>query len=187
MDELISLLLRALSDEWQAALQYQIHASQLRGLYRDPIADHLKEHADDEIGHAERLTIHLYSRGVDPIVQMPQVDLSTDVVEMLSADLQDEVDAIDLYTQIVAMCEGDEGLTDTRMLIEDILVDEVEHQDDAAALLRGKVGSREEAIGAGARMAAAEALIRTAEVYDDRDMVEEADDATRVAEGLLSR
>ena len=116
---------------------------------------------------------------------MPNFTTPTDVVAMLSADLQDEVNAIDLYTQIVSMCEGNEALMDTKMLIEDILVDEVEHQDDDASFLRAKVSSREEALNGEQRMAAAAALIRTAEVFDDRDMIEEADDATRVARQLL--
>ena len=46
MEELVRLLIEAPNEEWKAALQYQIHASQLRGIFRDPIADHMKDHAD---------------------------------------------------------------------------------------------------------------------------------------------
>ena len=183
MDELIQLLIKALSDEYQAALQYIVHANQLRGLYRDPIADHLKEHADDEIAHADRLTIHLYSHGVDVTVEMPQFSIPSDTVGMLSQDLQDEGEAIDIYSQIVALCEDNEALMDTKMLIEDILVDEVEHQDEVAALLRAKASGG--GLTGGQRQAAASALLRTAEVLDDREMVDEADKAVRLAGELL--
>jgi bacterioferritin len=124
-NDLITLLSKALSDEWKAHLQYVIHASRMRGLAKDSIAEHLDEHADDEKNHAERLTKHFYSHGLPIDINIENFNPGNDIIEMINMDLEDEVKAIDLYTQIVRLCEDIPELTDTRMLIEDILVDEL--------------------------------------------------------------
>jgi rubrerythrin len=66
---------------------------------------------------------------------------------MIAQDLDLEVQAIDLYSQILDVIGESRDLADTKVLIESILTDEVSHQDELAALLRTKVGSRAEAIG----------------------------------------
>ena len=163
MEELVSLLIEALNDEWKAYLQYQIHASQLRGLHRDNISDFLKGHADDEYDHAERLTIHFYSRGIPVNISIPPIEVSSDTKEMLKQDLEGEIQAIDRYSMIVEMLGDDPSLADTRTLIEDIMLSEVEHQDETAALLRSRISSREQAIGtAGSDLAIADQSDRIA-------------------------
>jgi bacterioferritin len=165
MEELIALLIEALNDEWHAALQYMIQSSMVRGLLRDPIADHLKEHGDDEVGHAEKLAIHLYSRGIPVNIEVPPVSVPEKIPEMIQQDLNDEVKAIDRYACIIEMVEGNPQLADTRILIEDLLLDEIGHQDEAAAYLRAKIASREEAVGAaGADLAIADQSDRLASI-----------------------
>ena len=197
MEELIQLLMEALNDEWKAALQYQIHASQLRGIFRDPIAEHMKDHADDEAGHAEQLTVHLFGKGLDLAISVPQVDISSNPIEMISQDLEGEVMAIDRYARILEIIGDDPNFTDTRVLIEAITTDEVSHQDEFAALLRAKVGPRAEAIGGvGGEVTAAIAqqFLRIANQSDglaDRfgtggvTMLKRADTYTKAAELMI--
>ena len=147
MDELIALLIEALNDEWKANFQYEIHASQIKGLHRDGKAEFLKEHADDERDHAERLTIHFFSRGIPVNLSIPPIEVAPDLIKMLQQDLDGEVEAIDRYARIVEMLGDDPALADTRTLIEDIMLDEVEHQDETAVLLKATISSRQEAIG----------------------------------------
>jgi bacterioferritin len=134
MQELVPLLMRALNEEWKAVLQYEIHASQLRGIFREGVGEHMKEHADDEERHAEELTAHLFGKGLDVSVTVPEVSTSMNHLEMIAQDLQLEVEAIDLYSQILDLIGDDPELTDTRVLIESILTDEVNHQDEFAAM-----------------------------------------------------
>jgi len=180
-DELISLLSKALSDEWKAMLQYKIHASRMRGLYRDSIAEHLEEHANDEQSHADRLTIHFYSQGIPIDVNIPEFNPGNETIEMINMDLEDEIGAINLYTQIISLCEGVEELTDTRMLIEDILVDEVEHQDDNAAFIRAKVSEREAQLNINQRIVVASNLIKAADNADALGLEEIANKYTKFA------
>jgi len=149
MNKLNAMLIDALNDEWKAAFQYYIHASQFRVLHNDPISEHMKDHADDEVGHAERLSIHLLGKGVDFQVVIPEVSSSLDTVEMIAQDLQDEVTTIDKYSAILDAIGDDPKLTDTRVLIEDITTDEVEHQDENAALLKTKIDARKQAMAGG--------------------------------------
>lgn len=150
MEQLVAMLNDALSDEWHAVLQYNIHASQLRGIFRDPVAEHMKEHADDEVGHADKLSVHLFGKGAEIQIVVPEPKLPLDPVEMIAADLEDEIQAIDKYTAILEYIGDEPMFTDTRVLIEAITTDEVSHQDENAALLRAKIGSRQEAVSQGA-------------------------------------
>jgi bacterioferritin len=197
MEELISLLMEALNEEWKAALQYQVHASQLRGIFRDPIGDQMKEHADDECGHAEQLTVHLFGKGLPIEISVPQVDVSSNPIEMISQDLESEVAAIDRYARILDIVGDAPEFTDTRVLIEAITTDEVSHQDEFAALLRAKVGPRAEAIGGpGGPVTAAIAgqFLRIADQSDRLSerfgtggvvMLKRADSYTKAAETMI--
>ncbi len=142
MNKLLQLLQDSLNDEWEAHSIYSIQAAKLRGLHRDPIGDHFQEHADDEKGHAERLTIHLFSHGVEPDITVPEIKVESDLPTMLERDLKDEMGAIDRYDEIIKICEQNDQIKDTRILIEDILLKEIEHQDELAMLLEDEAPER---------------------------------------------
>jgi len=180
-NDLVNLLSQALSDEWKAHLQYVIHASRMRGLAKDPIAEHLDEHAEDEKGHAERLTRHFYSHGLPIDVNIEEFNPGNEIVEMINLDLEAEVQAIDLYTKIVSLCEDVPELTDTRTLIEDILVDEVDHQDDNASFIKAQIDEREDNFDSIERVAVASTLIKAADVVDVLGLDEFANKYTQMA------
>ena len=61
---------------------------------------------------------------------------------MLERDLKDEMGAIDRYDEIIKICEENNQIKDTRILIEDILLKEIEHQDELAMLLEDEAPER---------------------------------------------
>jgi bacterioferritin len=152
MNDLITLIQSAINDEWKSATIYEIQKTMIKGLLRDPIGEHFEEHAEEEERHAEKLTLHLFSRGVDVNVVIPEFNVGSTVEEMLRIDLQLEIDAIDKYSKILSQCENIPEIKDTKMLIEDILLDEVAHQDEFAAMLRTKIQSKEKAIKSASTM-----------------------------------
>jgi len=180
-NDLVSLLIEALNDEWVAFLRYQIHASRLRGLFKDPISEHLESHADDEKDHASRLTLHFYSHGLPVDLDIPGFKPGNEVVEMINLDLEGEVAAIDRYTKIIELCEDIPELTDTRMLIEDVLVDEVSHQDENAAFIKAKIEERAQSMSGAERVAVASTLIKAADAVDALGLEEFADKYTKYA------
>lgn len=182
-EHLVFLLMEALSDEWKASLQYQIHASRMRGLYSEGIANHLDEHAEDEKVHAERLTKHFYARGFPIDVNIPQFNPGNEPLEMLHLDLQGELDAIERYRKISELCDGKPEFIDTQMLIEDILVDEVEHQDDDASFMKKKIDKTDE-LSPQAKVKIISTFIKMADVSDDLDLEELADRYTEMAKDI---
>ena len=130
MDEqLIALLNQALEDEYQAALQYLNHYNNVRTKYTD-VVDHFKEHADEEISHANQLAQRIYYLGGIPSIGISQLaEFTDDVQEALKQDIIAEQKAIDLYSEIIKHCEqtGDYATT---MMIEGILAEEVAHIDE---------------------------------------------------------
>jgi len=180
-NNLVSLLIDALNDEWVAFLRYQIHASRIRGLYKDPISEHLESHADDEKDHARRLTLHFYSHGLPVDLDIPGFKPGNEVVEMIQLDLEGEVAAIDRYTKIIELCENVTELKDTQMLIEDLIVSEIEHQDENASFIKAKISERENAMSGVERVSIASTLLRAADAADDIGLSEFANKYTKFA------
>lgn len=178
--DLINLLSEALSDEWKAALQYQIHASRMRGLYSGGIAEHLDEHAADEIEHAGRLTKHFYSHDFPIDIGIPKFNPGNEPLEMIHLDLQGELDAIERYRKIVELCDGKPEYIDTQMLIEDILVDEVEHQDDDASFIK-KTIDKSDYLSPQAKVSITATLVKVANISDDLGLEDLADRYTDIA------
>lgn len=180
-ENIVGLLMEALSDEWKAMLQYQIHASRMRGLHGGGIAEHLEEHAEDERAHAERLTKHFYSHDLPIEINIPQFNPGNDTIEMIQLDLEGEIEAIDRYTKIAELCEDIPELTDTRILIEDILIDEVEHQDENASFIKAKIEEKTDNFSGTERVSLASSLIKAADVVDVLGLEEFADRYTKIA------
>lgn len=142
MEKLKNLLQEALNDEWKAFVIYTMQAARLRGLFKDTIGDHLADHAADENGHAEQLVQHMLSHGFEPKLEIPEFTVETELEKMLQQDIEDEMKAIDLYDEIIKYCEDRPEIKDTRILVEDILLKEIEHQDEIAAWLESTASER---------------------------------------------
>jgi bacterioferritin len=137
-EQLIALLNKALGDEYHAAMQYLHHYNNVRSKHSD-VVDHFKAHMEDEQDHANRLCARIYILGGTPSINIePVAAFTEDIDEALKQDIIGEQEAIDLYSEIIAVCEqmGDRG---TQVLIEDILTDEVGHIDEFAKIRRSTV------------------------------------------------
>jgi len=137
-EQLITLLNKALADEYHASMQYLQHYNNVRSKNTDVI-DHFKEHMGDEQDHANRLVARIYIMGGTPTIDTEKVaNYTEDIDEALKQDIIGEQGAIDLYSQILDLCEQSKDRA-TQQLIEDILTDEVGHIDEFAKIRRSTV------------------------------------------------
>jgi len=143
----IDLLNGALATELVCVLRYKRHAFTAKGLAAEPIAAEFAQHAVEEMGHADQLAARISQLGGEPDFSPStlvarshaEYDASTDLVEMIRADLVAERIAIDAYGEGIRFL-GD-GDPTTRRMLESILAMEEEHADDMADLLV-KLGAR---------------------------------------------
>lgn len=138
-EELIALLNEDIALEYTAALQYIQHYSVVQGASYDSIRDHLKEHAEQELGHAISLSDRINFMGSVPFAGVKEIKVSPDTVTMLNIDLADERVAASRYKEriVQAMSLGEFGLAD---ILQDILKDEEEHASDLATTLGAPSG-----------------------------------------------
>lgn len=106
LDQLIKLMNVALSWEYAAMIQYIQHASMLSGAEYFAVIDEELKHAQDEFGHAVRLSDKIQHLGGVPTVVVAEVKTSADNTEMLKQDLQGEIDALNRYRKLAEMADA---------------------------------------------------------------------------------
>lgn len=133
VNEMILALNEDLAREYAAAIQYIQHASVMDGLYSQ-FAGELRTHADDEIGHAKKLSDHINYLGGVPVTAVSAIFTASDNQRMLQQDLTGENDAINRYKKRIAEARaaGDFG---TESILLDILADEESHANDIITFL----------------------------------------------------
>ena len=140
--KLIELLNKALADEWLAYYQYWIGAKVLTGPMRGAIEAELVEHANDELRHAGMLVERILQLGGTPILKPEDwykmtncgYDTPSDpkVKKILKQNIKGEQCAIEVYDKLLDFL-GDKDFITSNM-VEEILADEVEHEEDLQAL-----------------------------------------------------
>jgi len=153
LDPTSALLQLALVGEYQQWDLYTAYASRLKGTEREPIADHFKEHAGDELGHIELLQRYLVSLGENPTLQrkpLPEMAEDATIEEIVKLQLQYEQDAVNLYKKILNFLPDNEPL---KLDIEAIITKEQEHVHDLELLLKQPILAKT-MIGANAKKAA---------------------------------
>jgi bacterioferritin (cytochrome b1) len=194
MDKLRDLLIEAINQEWHSYAQYITHASLIETMGKSARVEHLNEHADEEKDHAERLTMHVLARGpafnIDFSCVIPEKQLSGDVVSMLIDDLNGEVEIIQLYLEIIDLIGEDNELRDTRLLIEDIIADEIEHQDDLTMIIKNRLKGQQNAPDPDEQteeivLSTAEKLIKCANKLDNIGMIYEANNLDQFIQEFL--
>jgi bacterioferritin len=127
--ELINLLNKDLSLEYQACIQYTQHQGVLKGAMYQNIQKELAIHAQEELAHATTLANQIDYLGGFPAVDIPRPKTSKDNVEMLKQDLAGENDAITRY--IVRIKQTEElNLYHLAQQLRNILAVEQEHAMD---------------------------------------------------------
>ena len=135
-NDILALLNDSLATEWVCVLRYRRHHFTAAGLASPKIAEEFLVHANEELGHADRLARRIVQLGGTPDLSPDTLltrshaayDESLSLKDMIRANLVAERVAIETYSQLVALI-GDKDVS-TRRLLEDILADEQEHADE---------------------------------------------------------
>jgi bacterioferritin len=135
-DDIVKLLNDALATELVCILRYKRHHYTAKGLESPAIAEEFMVHAQEETAHSEQLAERIVQLGGEPDFQPDTLtrrshadyDASTDLKEMIRANLVAERVAIEAYSQMVKLI-GDKDST-TRRILEGILSQEQEHAEE---------------------------------------------------------
>jgi len=142
VDELINLLNKALADEWLAYYQYWIGAKVVKGPMKDAVTAELQLHATEELSHAELLAVRIVQLGGTPVLSPDEwgkitncgYELPSDpfVEVILDQNIKGEQCAIHTYSKLLDITREADPVTYN--IILQIITDEVEHEEDLAAL-----------------------------------------------------
>jgi len=132
--KLMGQLNDAIAREIQVAIQYMWQHVQWGGVKGFAVHSELKSIAVVEMKHAEAIAERLYYLGGTPTTKPNPIFVGSTLKEMITQDVKDEKNAIDLYKKIVEQAreEGDET---TNRLFREILQQEEDHHDTFTTLL----------------------------------------------------
>ncbi|RXZ33201.1 ferritin-like domain-containing protein [Oxalobacteraceae bacterium CAVE-383] len=141
-EEIVAMLNDALATELLCILRYKRHYFTASGPGTESVKAEFLEHAGEEEQHADRIAERIVQLNGEPDFNPAiltsrshaEYDASTDVREMIKADLVAERVAIESYRQMIARI-GDSDPTTRQMLVE-IMGAEEEHADDLRDLLQ---------------------------------------------------
>ena len=134
--QVIKLLNGALATELTCVLRYRRHHFTADGVSSPKIAEEFMVHANEELGHADRIAERIVQLGGEPefspqgLLERGHADYDEpkDLASMIRSNLVAERVAVEAYRQMIALI-GDKDST-TRRMLEDILADEEEHADE---------------------------------------------------------
>ncbi len=141
--EVLRLLNQALATELVCVLRYKRHYFMARGIHAATVAAEFREHAAEELEHADLIAERIVQLGGEPDFS-PMTLLArshaeyvegTTLLDMIRENLVAERIAIDSYREIVHYL-GDDDST-TKRMIESILAVEEEHADELSDLVAG--------------------------------------------------
>ncbi|HOF19745.1 MAG TPA: ferritin-like domain-containing protein [Bacteroidales bacterium] len=142
VDELINLLNKALADEWLAYYQYWIGAKIVKGPMKVAVTTELEEHAMEELAHAVLLVERINQLGGTPVLSPDEwskisncaYEIPDDpfVMKILDQNIKGEQCAIRTYDKILNITRETDPVTYNIVL--GILTEEVEHEEELAAL-----------------------------------------------------
>lgn len=142
VDELLTLLNKALADEWFAYYQYWLGAKVVKGPMKDAVAAELLQHATEELAHADLVANRIIQLGGKPLAEpklwyewsgcgyLPPVDEY--VMVLLEQNIEGERCAISTYDALLKKVEGKDIVTYNMVMT--ILQQEVEHEEDLQSL-----------------------------------------------------
>ncbi|MBY0524649.1 MAG: ferritin-like domain-containing protein [Gemmataceae bacterium] len=136
--KLIDKLNEILRWEWTGVVQYTQHSFLVQDLWREVYAPMFAKGAEESLGHARKIGEKIVAMGGVPTVERSEVRQSTGLEEMLQYDLEFEREAVRLYGQAIELCPDSHP---TRILLEDIILDEQEGVEHLEKLLRTRHGT----------------------------------------------
>jgi len=137
-DKIVTLLNKALADEWLAYYQYWVGAKVVKGPMKDAVIAELNQHALDELRHAGLVADRLIQLGGVPLLSPEQwlkhtncgYDAPEDpyVLAVLAQNIKGEQCAIQVYNELLKTTRDIDPVTYNMVL--GILSDEVMHEED---------------------------------------------------------
>lgn len=139
VDELLSQLNAALSEEWLAYYQYWVGALVVRGAMRSNVQSEFEEHAEEERQHAQLLADRIVELDGVPVLDPKKwfelarckylsPDNEFDSVTLLKQNVASERCAILRYQQIAEFTNGKDFTTCD--IAKHILAEEEDHEQD---------------------------------------------------------
>jgi bacterioferritin len=131
-ERMIQLLNEDLAGEYQSIIAYTVYSQVLKGAAYTDVARELEAHAGEELAHAIKIAKQIDYLGGMPGVLSKPVKTSSDPVEMLRADLENERETVGRYRERIRQAEakGEFALSET---LRAIIVQE--HEIDLSAAL----------------------------------------------------
>lgn len=131
---LLDILNRSIGRELQVSIQYMWHHVMAVGLESPAVRDLFKKIAIEEMKHAEAFAERLDLLGGVPTTHPDPIAVGGDLKKMIQDDLKAEEEAVAMYREAIRIAtEANDPVT--RLLYEQILGDEEEHQKAFADLL----------------------------------------------------
>ncbi|HLN72731.1 MAG: ferritin-like domain-containing protein [Methylococcaceae bacterium] len=152
VDELLTMLNEALSEEWLAYYQYWVGARLMEGPMRSEVEPELLLHADQELNHAVLVVSRIIQLGGTPVInpadwfrlaKCKYEEPSDPYIEViLEQNLRAERCAIRRYQQIADFTNGKDH--STYQIAVQILNEELEHENDIEDWLKDLDRMKEE-------------------------------------------
>jgi len=127
-DKLKDLLNKAIARELQVSIQYMWQHVQVMGVKAVSVQDRFKSTAITEMKHAEKIAERLWYLGGVPTTKPSVIDVGESLKDFLELDTKAEVEAIEMYQEIIELATKEKDIT-TTFMFKEILEDEEEHHD----------------------------------------------------------
>jgi bacterioferritin len=131
--KIIEKLNECLRHEWTGVAQYAQAGFIVAGLWREVYSEMFFDSAKESFGHAKMVGEKIVALGGVPTVERNPIKQSEDVLDMLNAALEFESKAVKVYTEALALAEGDRALV---VWLEDLLNEEQDGVDKITRILR---------------------------------------------------
>jgi len=132
--KLLTMLNGAIAREIQVSIQYMWQHVQWIGVKGFATKDAFEDIAKQEMKHAESIAERLFYLGEIPTTKPEPINVGKNLKEMVTQDVKDEKNAIEMYKEIIQIAQK-EGDTTTAFLFMEILKQEEDHHDTFTTLL----------------------------------------------------
>ncbi len=127
-EKLKEMLNNAIAREIQVSIQYMWQHVQVVGVKGVAVQDKFQQTAIAEMKHAEKIAERLWYLGGTPTTKPAPIKVGETMKEFLELDTQAEVEAIEMYKEIIEEAQKEKDVT-TGFMFKEILEDEEEHHD----------------------------------------------------------